>query len=186
MKSCRSGVVFFGLGLSRANLGHLNVAALLWLVRDLHRHTRFYARRLRVYGDVTGADNVLSWQTGYPFSVNLGRGYPRYNPGEFTAQELLAREEVDACLLVGSETVEQFSPAAQVHLRRIPTIVLDYPGVVAPFTPTVGMTTAIYGVHRTGTAYRMDEIPIPLKRFLSSKLPSDDELLNELVRRVTT
>lgn len=185
MISCQSGVIFFGLGLSRANLGHLNVAALLWLVRALHRHTRFYARRLRVYGDVTGADSVLCWQTGYPFSVNLGRGYPRYNPGEFSAQEMLAREEVDACLLVGSETVEQFSPAAQAHLCRIPTIVLDYPGVIAPFTPAVGITTAIYGVHRPGTAYRMDEIPIPLKGFLTSKLPSDDEVLQDLLERVT-
>ncbi len=34
-----------------------------------------------IFGDVTGADSVLCWQTGYPFSVNLGRGYPRYNPG---------------------------------------------------------------------------------------------------------
>jgi formylmethanofuran dehydrogenase subunit B len=183
MMNCRSGVVFFGLGLSRAILGHLNVAALLSLVCDLHRHTRFYARRLRIYGDVTGADSVLCWQTGYPFSVSLGRGYPRYNPGEFSAEELLAREEVDACLLVGSETVEQFSSAARAQLRRIPTIALDYPGVVAPFTPSVAVTTAVYGVHRSGTAYRMDEIPIPLKKFLSSQLPSDEDVLRDLQER---
>lgn len=182
MKRCRSGVFFFGLGLSRSGLGHLNVAALLLLVRDLHRYTRFYARRLRVFGDVTGADSVLCWQTGYPFSVNLGRGYPRFNPGEFAAEELLAREEVDACLLVGSETVEQFSAAAQAHLRSIPTIVLDYPHVQPPFTPTVRMTTAVYGVHRAGTAYRMDEIPIPLRALLPSAYPSDAEVLERLDR----
>jgi formylmethanofuran dehydrogenase subunit B len=33
------------------------------------------------------------------------------------------------------------------------------------------------GVHRSGTAYRMDEIPIPLRQFLSSPLRSDDEVL---------
>ncbi|MSR56928.1 MAG: formylmethanofuran dehydrogenase subunit B [Planctomycetaceae bacterium] len=183
MKGCRSGVVFFGLGLSRSGLGHLNVAALLLLVRDLHEYTRFYARRLRVYGDVTGADSVLCWQTGYPFSVNLGRGYPRFNPGEFSANEMLARGEVDACLLVGSETVEQFSPEAQAHLATIPTIVLDYPEVVTGFVPTIRITTAVYGVHRRGTAYRMDEIPIPLKGFLASAFPSDDEVLASLMRR---
>lgn len=182
MKSCRSGACFFGLGLSQARLGHMNVAALLLLVRDLHKHTRFYARRLRIYGDVSGADNVLAWQTGYPFSVNLGRGYPRYNPGEFSAQEQLAREEVDACLLVGSETIDQFTPAARTYLVRIPTIVLDYPAVDPPFEPDVRFTTAVYGVHRPGTAYRMDEIPIPLRPLLPSAYPADHEVLERVHR----
>ncbi len=177
MKTCRSGVVFFGLGLSRRGLGHHNVEALLRLVTDLNRHTRFYARRMRLYGDVTGADSVLCWQTGYPFSVNLGRGYPRFNPGEFSVEGVLERQEVDACVILGSETLEQLSAAALAHLRQVPTIVLDYPNVDCIVTPSVHFTTAIYGIHRPGTAYRMDEIPIPLRKFLPSEYASDDEVL---------
>jgi formylmethanofuran dehydrogenase subunit B len=177
MKSCRCGVVFFGLGLSMTGLGHRSVEALLLLVRDLNDHTRFYVRRMRVQGDVTGADSVLAWQTGYPFSVSLGRGYPRYNPGEFSAQDILERGEADACLLVGSEGVARFTPAAVAHLRRIPTIVLDYPTAEPLVPPTVGFTTAVYGVHRPGTAYRMDEVPIPLRAFLPTAYPSDHDVL---------
>lgn len=184
MQDCQSGVAFFGLGLSQRGLGHHNVEALLLLVRDLNRHTRFYARRMRLFGDVTGADSVLCWQTGYPFSVNLARGYPRFNPGEFSAEGVLERRETDACLIVGSETIEQMSAAAQAHLRDIPTIVLDYPNTLFADTPAVRFTTAIYGVHRTGTAYRMDEIPIPLQGFLPGDYPSDDEVLNEIARRL--
>jgi formylmethanofuran dehydrogenase subunit B len=177
MKSCRFGVVFFGLGLSMTGLGHRSVEALLLLVRDLNDFTRFYARRMRVQGDVTGADNVLAWQTGYPFSVNLARGYPRYNPGEFSAQDLLERAEADACLLVGSEGVTRFSPAAVARLRQIPTITLDYPSVESVVPPAVRFTTAVYGIHRPGTAYRMDEIPIPLRAFLPTHYPSDGDVL---------
>jgi len=184
MKTCRSGVVFFGLGLSRRGLGHHNVEALLRLVTDLNRYTRFYARRMRLYGDVTGADSVLCWQTGYPFSVNLGRGFPRFNPGEFSVEGTLERQEVDACVVLGSETLEQLSPRALGHLRAIPTIVLDYPNVDCIVTSTVHFTTAIYGIHRPGTAYRMDEIPIPLRHFLPSKYPSDDEVLAEIEKRI--
>ena len=162
MKACRYGIVFFGLGLSMTGHGHHNVEALLLLVRDLNAYTRFCARRMRVPGDITGAETVLLWQTGYPFSVNLARGYPRYNPGEFSAQGMLEREEVDACLLVGSEGVAQFSPRAAAYLSRIPTIVLAYPTVESVVVPTVRLTTAVYGIHRRGTAYRMDGIPIPL------------------------
>lgn len=180
MKKCRSGVVFFGLGLARTGLGHRNVQALLDLVTELNRYTCFYARRMRVYGDVTGADSVLCWQTGYPFSVNLGRGYPRYNPGEFSANDMLERQEVDACLLLGSEGVEKFSPSARAALARIPTIAVDYPGVAPAINPTVAFATAVYGLHRIGTAYRMDEVPIPLRQVIPSLLPSDAEVLNAL------
>ncbi|MBW3596313.1 MAG: formylmethanofuran dehydrogenase subunit B [Planctomycetes bacterium] len=184
MTSCRSGIVYFGLGLTRHGTPHANVEALLRLVTDLNRHTRFYARRMRMPGDVAGADSVLCWTTGFPFSVNLARGYPRYNPGEYSANEVLERGETDACLLVGSEGVEQLSPAAQEQLRRIPTIVLDYPTETCPFPPTVAFTTAVYGVHLPGTAYRMDETPIPLRTILPSDYPSDAEVLDAIVDRL--
>jgi formylmethanofuran dehydrogenase subunit B len=180
MKTCRCGIAFFGLGLSRARLGHRSVEALLRLVTDLNAYTRFYARRMRVSADVAGADSVLAWQTGYPFSVNLGRGYPRFNPGEFTAHDLLVRGEVDACLLVGSFGVRRFSPQACANLQRIPTIVLDPPTVDSLTPPTVRITTAIPGVHLPGTAYRMDEIPIPLRRLLPTQYPSDAGVLHQI------
>ncbi len=180
MKSCRSGVVFFGLGLSQSGLGHLNVEALLRLVTELNAHTRFYARRMRVPGDVAGADSVLCWQTGYPFSVNLSRGYPRYNPGEYSAGNLLERSEVDACLLVGSEGTQALSAAAHRRLRQIPIVALDYPTVDSSPPPAVRFTTAVYGIHRPGTAYRMDEIPIPLRPVLPSGYASDGEILRQI------
>jgi len=187
MKRCRCGVFFFGLGLTQRGVGHANVEALLRLVRDLNAFTRFHARRMRVYGDVAGADTVLCWQTGFPFSVNLARGYLRYSPGEYSANELLGRGEVDACLLVGSEGIEPLSASAKEQLRKIPVIVLDYPLadfpiLEPPLVPAVKFTTAVYGIHRPGTAYRMDEIPIPLRAVLKSDYPSDDEVLSAILQ----
>lgn len=184
MKSCRCGVVFFGLGLSMTGLGHRNVEGLLRLVTDLNAHTRFYARRMRALGDVSGADSVLAWQTGYPFAVNLARGYPRYNPGEFSAQDLLERREVDACLLMGSQDAERFSARAREHLESIPTIVLDPPNVPTRIRHEVRFTTAIHGVHLPGTAYRMDEVPVPLRAFLAKNYLSDQEVLEGVGQRL--
>ncbi len=184
MKTCRCGIAFFGLGLSRTHLGHRSVEALLRLVTDLNAFTRFYARRMRVSSDVAGADSVLAWQTGYPFSVNLARGYPRFNPGEFTAHDLLLRGEVDAFLLVGSFGVRRFSAEAVANLRRIPTIVLDPPTMESLIPPMVRFTTAIPGVHVPGTAYRMDEIPIPLRALLPSRYPSDADVLQTIRERI--
>ncbi|MCE9607118.1 MAG: formylmethanofuran dehydrogenase subunit B [Planctomycetia bacterium] len=178
MKGCRTGVVFFGRGLSLGPVGHADVEALLRLTTELNAYTRFYARRMRIYGDVAGADSVLTWQTGYPFSVNLARGYPRYSPGEYSAEACLSRGEVDACVLVGGEGIRTLSDRARAALERIPTIVLDYASAERLMQPTVRFTTAVYGIHRSGTAYRMDEVPIPLRGFMPSPLPSDDEVLD--------
>src|SRR5262249_7136386 len=67
MKACKFGILFFGMGLSMTRGKHLNVEAALALARDLNEYTRFYAKPMRGHGNVTGADNVVSWQTGYPF-----------------------------------------------------------------------------------------------------------------------
>lgn len=181
MLACRYGVVFFGLGLARTHLGYLNVEALLKLVAELNDHTRFTARRLRVPGNVSGADSVLCWQTGYPFGVNLARDYPRYNPGEFTAGELLERGEIDACLLVGSQDVDELSPQAREHLSRIPVISLDPPHEPPSIRTEVQFTTGIYGVHFPGTIYRMDETPLPLKSFQTTSYPSEAEVLEKIL-----
>lgn len=193
MRSCRSGVIFFGLGLTgtdpgqssrSAGLGHLNVEVLLRLVAELNDVTRFYARRMRVHGDVSGADSVLCWQTGFPFSVNLSRGFPRYNPGEFSANDLLAQGEPDACLIIGSETLSQFSPRALQHLRSIPVVVLDYPAATPIISPTVRITTAVYGLHAVGTAYRMDEVPITFRASLPAPWATDEVVLEKLICRL--
>ncbi len=182
--AARCGVFFFGPGVTRGKTAHRTVEALLQLVTDLNDRGRFYARRMRRYGDVAGADSVLVWQTGYPFGVNLSRGYPRYNPGEFTGPEMLARGEADACVFVGSELAADFPPAALEHLRHIPVIALDSANVEPPVPAAVRFTTAVYGVHRAGTAYRMDEVPIPLRVLLPTDYPSDADVLNELLKRV--
>lgn len=182
MKAARCGVIFFGVDLARGDGGHCNVQALLRLVADLNAHGRWFAMRMRVQGNVVGADTVLAWQTGYPFSVSMSRGYPRYNPGEFSVRQLLQRQEVDACVLVGSATLDWLPADALDHLRRIPTIVLDPPDVVPLISPTVRFRTARPGIHIHGMAYRMDGVPIRLRAVLPATYPSDAEILGRIRR----
>jgi len=184
MKRSRCGAVFFGVGLARGESGHCNVQALLQLVTDLNEWGRWYAMRMRVQGNVVGADTVLAWHTGYPFAVNMARGYPRYNPGEFSVPGVLERKEADACILVGSETLDWLPRAAVEHLEQIPTVLLDPPGREAPLAPTLRFRTATPGIHLPGTAYRMDGVPIPLRAVLPRRLPSDAEILEEIQRRL--
>jgi formylmethanofuran dehydrogenase subunit B len=181
MKRARSGTIFFGVELARGETGHCNVQALLQLVADMNAWgCRWCAMRMRVQGNVVGADTVLTWQTGYPFAVNMARGYPRYNPGEFSVHGVLERREVDACLLVGSETLGWLPPPAMEYLRQIPLIVLDPPEREAPVAPKLRFRIATPGVYSSGTAYRMDSVPIPLAAVLPARYPTDAQILTKI------
>ncbi len=184
MKQARFGVMFFGTGLALTRGRHLNTEALLAVVRDMNAHTRFVAKSMRGSGNVAGADNVLAWRTGFAFGVNLARGYPRFNPGEYTANELLTRGEADLVLLVGCDLDEDLTPAARQELAKVPHIVVDHRPTSEATSAVVAIQTSVAGIHTGGTVYRMDEIPLPLRPSLDSSLPNAFEILQAIERRV--
>jgi formylmethanofuran dehydrogenase subunit B len=184
MKSCRYGVLFFGMGLTMTRGRHFNSGAVLALATDLNQYTHFVAKPVRGHGNVTGADNVVSWQTGYPFGVNFSRGYPRFNPGEFTTVDTLARGEADAALIIASDPASNFPRSATEHLKRIPVIVLDTKPTDTTQLARVAFTTATYGINTGGTVYRMDDVPITLRPAFESPFPSDEEILKAIKTRV--
>jgi formylmethanofuran dehydrogenase subunit B len=184
MKACRFGALLFGMGLTMTRGRHFNSGALLALASDLNEYTHFIAKPVRGHGNVTGADNVVSWSTGFPFGVNLSRGYPRFNPGEFTTVDVLARGEADAAMIIAADPGANFPQPAIDHLRRIPVIVLDPKPSHTSQLAKVAITTATYGISVGGTVYRMDDVPLTLRPALPSPYPSDESVLTRIKERV--
>ena len=180
MKRARFGVLFFGMGLSMTRGKHMNSASVLTLVTELNAFTKFVAMPMRGHGNVTGADMVVRWTTGYPFGVNLSRGYPRFNPGEFSTVDLLVRGDNDAALILGADPGATMPQPAIDHLTRIPTIVLDPKVTHTSRLARVHITTAATGISAGGTVYRMDEVPLPLRPALRSPYPTDEEVLRRI------
>lgn len=184
MKSCRFGALLFGMGLTMTRGRHFNSGALLALASDLNAFTHFVAKPVRGHGNVTGADNVVSWSTGFPFGISFARGYPRFNPGEFTTVDTLTRGDADAALIVASDPASNFPKAAIEHLKRIPVILLDPRASVTGQIANVAFTTATYGINTTGTVYRMDDVAITLRPAFESPYPTDEEVLTAIKNRV--
>jgi formylmethanofuran dehydrogenase subunit B len=184
MKACRFGIAFMGMGLTMTPARQLNVAELFTLVAELNEYAKFVVMPMRGHGNVTGADQVLTWSSGFPFAVSYARGYPQFSPGEFSAVDVLARAAADAALILASDPGAHFPRAAARHLERIPTIVLDHAPSVTTATARVVLPTAAYGVDAAGTAYRMDNVPIPLRSVISSGRPTDEEMLDRLIQAV--
>lgn len=139
---------------------------------------------MRGHGNVTGADNVVTWSTGYPFGVNLSRGYPRFNPGEFTTSDTLGRGEADAALIIASDPMSNFSQPARDHLAKIKSVVLDPKLSETAKVATVAFTTSVYGINTGGTVYRMDDVPLSLRPAFPSPFRSDYEILKAIELRI--
>lgn len=186
LKQATYGVLFFGMGLTMSRGTHYNVFQALKLARDLNRHTAFAVMPMRGHGNVAGAETVLAWHTGYPFAVNFSKGYPRYSPGEFSAVDLLARGEVDAALIIASDPAASLPGPAVDQLAKMPTIVIDPHFSATAELAEVYIPSAPAGIAAPGTAYRMDGVPLPLRKLVDSKYPSDEEILGRIEQGVTS
>ena len=184
MMHCKFGVLFLGQGLTQTRGKHFNTSAAFLLVRALNRHTKFALMPMRGHGNVSGVDNVLAWQTGYPFGANFSLGYPRFNPGEYTVVDVFSRGEADAALVVAADPVASLPGKAARRMAEIPTIALDTHESETTKVAKIVFITATAGIHAEGTIYRMDNIPIHMRKVLVSSYPSDEEVLGRLLARV--
>jgi formylmethanofuran dehydrogenase subunit B len=184
MKRCKFGVIFFGMGLSMTRGKHMNSASVLTLAAEMNAFTKFVAMPMRGHGNVAGSDMVLRWTTGYPFGINLCRGFPRFNPGEFSTVDMLVRGDIDAAFVLGADPGATMPQPGIDTLARVPTIVLDPKVTHTSRLARVHITTAPTGISSPGTVYRMDEVPLPLRPALKSPYPSDEEIVRRIAQAV--
>ncbi len=93
---------------------------------------------------------------------------------------MLVRGDCDAAFIIGADPGATMPQPAIEHLKRIPTIVLDPRVTHTSKLARVHITTAPQGIAAPGTAYRMDEIPLPLKPPLKSAYPTDEEVVRRI------
>jgi formylmethanofuran dehydrogenase subunit B len=186
MKGAKMGIIFFGLGLTQSDGKHMNVDAAVGLVAELNHHTKFLLTPMRGHYNVAGANTVTTWQTGYPYAVDFSRGYPRYNPGEYTSVDLLAIGEADAAVIIASDPAATFPARAAKHLEKIPVVTLDQKVTPTTMVSKIVIPVATAGVEAEGTAYRMDGVPIRLKKVVEPHegVISDSEVLEMIIKRV--
>jgi formylmethanofuran dehydrogenase subunit B len=137
----------------RMRLNLSRATALIAVAQGLNGPTRCALSTLRGGGNRSGADNVLTSQTGYPMAVSFAEGFPTYRPFD-------AHTGADAVLIIGD--------ASQVP----PAVMSMWPGAaIATIGPRasecaaarIAIDTGLAGIHHGGTAVRMDDVPLPLR-----------------------
>ncbi len=184
--NCEFGVIFFGLGLTQTLGRFRNVEIAISLTRDLNRKTKFVILPMRGHFNVTGSNVVFAWQTGYPYAIDFSQGYPQYNPGEFTAIDLLKRGDNDATLIISSDPGAHFPKPAVQNMIKHPIIVIDPHMNCTSMLADVAFPTQWCGIEYQGTAYRMDHVPIMLKKVVEPPegILNDEQILTRILDEV--
>lgn len=155
--------------------GHdpLRVEGLITLAEALNGPTRAALGSLRAGGNRSGAEAVLTWQTGYPFAVDYAEGFPRYSP-RARGLDRVAGGDFSAVLIAGSTA--GLSPEHSAALSKFPVIVIGPRASQAPFAPRLAIDTGVAGIHEPGLVYRMDDVPLLLRPPLSGPRTTIDIL----------
>ncbi|MHA1195811.1 MAG: formylmethanofuran dehydrogenase subunit B [Promethearchaeota archaeon] len=186
LKTCKFGVIFFGMGLTQSVSHHRNVDTAICLVRELNDHTKFLITPMRGHYNITGSNVVFTWNTGYGYSIDFSRGYPRYNPGEFSSVDCLIRDEIDASLIVASDPASNFPAAAVKNMFKHPLIVVEPHHTPTSVNADIILPAAFAGIETEGTAYRMDHVPLRLRKVKEppGQCLTDREILEKLIEKV--
>jgi len=198
MKNCSYGVIFYGDQIAGGEQDASTLHDLHRLVAELNAYSRFTVRYLNGAPNSTGAANVLAWQTGYANNINFANGFPSYEPGEVELESLLAADAVDLVLFVGSASPPLTEPALR-KLREMPCVVVRHAGteitknqsvadgnvgVWDAVDPAVEMETGAPGVCADGVYYRMDDVPLSLRRVFEADLYADEDILNAIIEQL--
>lgn len=187
MKRCNFGSISVGVGLSSSIGKHRNAEIITNFVKELNNYSRFTLGILRGHCNVAGFNQVASYMYGYPFGLDFSRGYPRYNPGEFTTVDILRERDVDAAFVMCFDLLNQIPADCAVYLAEIPLIYLDISPCPTAAASDVILPGVIDAMECDGIFYRLDDVPVHFEPFMSSPFSftqSNEDTLKQLFTKV--
>ena len=127
------------MGLTHTMGRNHNIDIAINLTRDMNDFTKFAIMAMRGHWNVTGSGQVLGWQYGFPYAVDLSRrDQARHQTGETTSVDLLNRNEVEACFYIATDPGAHFPVDAMISSSKKPTVTID---------PHINCTTEISDIH---------------------------------------
>lgn len=187
-KTQQFGVIFVGLGLSMSRGKYRNIEALYKLVQELNEYSRFVAIPMAGHYNMVGFNQVATWLTGQPFGIDMSRGDVYSNPGETTGVEIITRDEFDAMLSIASDPISMMPLPIARRIAKKPLVAIDCLETPTTKNADVVLPAAMTGIEAEGTAYRLDSIPIRLKKIIEpcGECKPDEQILSLLFEKIKT
>lgn len=160
----------YGAAVTAGPGGQRCALALHELVRALSHERHVVTLELPGAAGTRSAQDTLAWQTGYGGSVDLAGGHPELVTA---ARGLEDGEGIDVSLSVEGASGELPAGVAEIALSSLPVEGVE-----------VSIRTAAAGVEVTGTAHRLDGVPLALQAPLPGDAPTAAQLLARLLAEI--
>ncbi len=183
LKKAQFGILFFGMGITHSLGKHRNIDTAIMMTQELNQFAKWTLIPMRGHYNVNGFNQVCTWESGYPFCVDFATGEPRYNPGETGTNDLLQNKEADAMMVIASDPGAHFPQRALQTMIEIPLISIEPHRTPTTELADLIIPPAIVGMEAEGTAYRMDGVPLRMKKVVESDLLTDNQILTKILER---
>lgn len=180
MKASTYGVVAWAAAVFDDPSADLMVAVLAELVSDLNLKTRFTCLPLTGHDNSVGANQVCTWQSGFPLRTGFARGYPDHDAHGFSANRLVESGAADALVWISA-----FRPEGPPYAAPPTTIALAMPGTEFGGEPEVCIPVGTPGLDHAGKVFRTDGVvALPVRKLRDSGLLRVADVLTAITAAV--
>lgn len=179
-----NGVIFIGQGLLRAQEDENVIKELLELVQLINvkqQKGRISVIMLGGHYNMAGFDHVALSNSGKNHSLQFLNN--QLVETSETIVSKIEKEDFDCSIIVGTDPISHLPSKLSKNLMKKPLILIDNKQSATSYVADVTIPSAITGIECGGLVYRIDHIPIELKKLLNppSNVHTDEEILIKLM-----
>jgi len=185
LTGAENGVIILGQGVIQPHMDYDLIEELLDLVQLIN--TRQVKGRISLlllggHFNMAGFDHVAL--SSYGVSGKLQFEKRKLVKSEDTIISKINKENFDCSIIVGTDPISHLPHSLSSKLAKKPLLLIDNHNSATSRIADVVLPTAITGIESSGLAYRIDQVPVELKKILNppNSIPSDEELLNQLIK----
>ena len=187
LTGAENGVIILGQGVIQPHADYDLIEELLDLLQLIN--TRQVKGRISLlllggHFNMAGFDHVAL--SSYGVSGKLQFESKRLVKSEETIISKINKENFDCSIIVGTDPISHLPHSLSSKLAKKPLILIDNHSSATSHVADVVLPTAITGIESSGLVYRIDQVPVELKKILNppNNIPSDEELLNQLIEKL--
>ncbi|MFX0017889.1 MAG: formylmethanofuran dehydrogenase subunit B [Promethearchaeota archaeon] len=183
------GVIFVGQGLLTPQKNSNLINELLELVQMINLKQKRGRITLVMMGghfNMNGFDHVALSLFGENGALQFRDN--QISKTDETIISKIEKEDFDCSIFIGTDPISHFPMSLSSKLAKKPIILIDNRDSATLQLASIVLPTAITGIECSGLVYRLDHIPIELKRIINppSKIPTDEEILNQIIQKLKT
>ncbi len=189
LTEAENGIIFIGQGLLNP-LAKINlIEELLKLVNMLNKNQKRGRISIIPVGghyNMLGFNHVALSFSGKSHSIKFQDN--KATDEEPTLISTIQKGDFDFSLIVGTDPISHLPHSLSSKMAAKPLVVIDNKFSATTHLADIVLPSAISGVESAGLAFRLDNVPIELKKIVNppSNVRSDVEILTDILTRLTT